>query len=75
VDINYKYNKTSIIEKNIIKIEVAKRVIDLLPTPPHNEEFLRHKSLLKSSLFSAKIEGNKLQIEEVQNIERASSKN
>ncbi|MEK7517871.1 MAG: Fic family protein [Patescibacteria group bacterium] len=59
----------------MIKIEVAKRVIDLLPQLPHIEEFLRHKSLLKSSLFSAKIEGNKLQIEEVQNIEKYSAKN
>lgn len=75
MDINYKYNRTSIIEKNLIRIEVAKRVIDLLPQFPHIEEFLRHKSLLKSSLFSAKIEGNKLRVEEIQNIENASVKN
>jgi len=75
VGINYTYRKTKEIEKNLIKIEVAKRVIDLLPKLPHIEETLRHKSLLKSSLFSAKIEGNKLQIEEVQNIERAKTRN
>lgn len=75
MDINYKYHKTSTIEKNIIKIEVAKKVIDLLPTLPHIEEIMRHKSLLKSSLFSAKIEGNRLRVEEIQNIERTSSKN
>jgi len=62
VDINYTYHKTSNIETNLVKIEVAKRIIDLLPTLPHIEEFLRRRSLLKSSLFSAKIEGNKLQL-------------
>jgi len=75
VDINYKYRKNSRIEKNLIKIEVTKRVIDLLPQLPHVEESLRRKSLLKSSLFSAKIEGNKLRIEEIQSIERTSAKN
>lgn len=75
MDINYTYRKTKEIEKNLIRIEVAKRITDLLPQLPHIEEYLRHKSLLKSSLFSAKIEGNRLQIEEVQGIERASAKN
>jgi len=75
VDINYKYRKNSRIEKNLIKIEVAKRVIDLLPQLPHIEESLLRRSLLKSSLFSARIEGNKLQIEEIQNIEKVAAKN
>lgn len=75
MDINYKYKKTSIIEKNLIKIEVAKKVIDLLPQLPHIEDSLRRKSLLKSSLFSAKIEGNKLKIEEIQDNQKNTAKN
>lgn len=67
MDINYKFRKTLRIEKKLIRIEVAKGVIDLFPKLPHIEEHFRHKSLLKSSLFSAKIEGNRLEIEEVQN--------
>jgi len=75
VDINYTYHKTKDIDNNLIKIEVAKRVIDLLPQLPHIEESLRRKSLLKSSLFSAKIEGNKLRVEEIQDIEKTSTRN
>lgn len=75
MDINYKFRKTTSIGKNIVRIEVAKKVIDLLPTLSHIEESFRHKSLLKSSLFSAKIEGNKLRVEEIENIEKTSAKN
>lgn len=67
MNINYTYQKTQIIEKNIIRIEVAKNVLELLPQLPHIEETLRRKSLLKSSLFSAQIEGNTLEIGEIEN--------
>jgi len=75
MDINYTYRKTKEIEKNLIRIEVAKRITDLLPQLSHIEESLLRRSLLKSSLFSARIEGNKLQIEEIQNIEKVAAKN
>lgn len=64
--INYKYRKTANIEEAIVKIEVAKRIIELLPQLPHIEDHLRRQSLLKSSLFSARIEGNRLKIEEIE---------
>lgn len=64
----YTYRKTKSIEENIIKIEALKRVLDFLPKLPNLEESLRQRSLLKSSLFSAKIEGNKLKLLEVENI-------
>lgn len=67
MNINYIYKKTKIIEQNILRIEVAKNVLELLPQLPSIEETLRKKSLLKSSLFSAKIEGNTLEIEEIEN--------
>lgn len=65
MDIDYRYRKTEEIEKSIIRIEVARKIIDLLPQLPHVEASLRHQSLLKSSLFSARIEGNMLRDEEV----------
>ena len=73
--IDYKYRKTLRIEKKLIEIEVAKKVIDFFPRLPHIEDHFRHKSLLKSSLFSAKIEGNRLKIEEVQNDWKNTSRN
>lgn len=42
-----------------------RQVIDLLPHLPHVEENLRRKSYLKSSLYSARIEGNKLSLNEI----------
>lgn len=74
MDINYQYRETSKIKKNIIRIEVAKKIIELFPKLPHIEEHFRHKSLLKSSLFSARIEGNRLQIEEIENIQKNTSR-
>lgn len=72
--IDFVYRKTESIEKNIVKIEVAKKVIELLPQLPHIEDYLRHQSLLKSSLFSARIEGNRLQIEEIETINKDTAK-
>lgn len=66
--LNYIYKKNSIIKKLLQELEVIKKVVDLLPRLPHVEENLRRKSLLKSSLFSARIEGNRLQLRDVQNI-------
>ena len=42
---------------------MAKGIIEFLPKLPQVEKNLRRKSLLKSSLFSARIEGNKLNYE------------
>lgn len=68
MQLSYFYKKTAIIEKYLQETEINKKIIDLLPKPPHVEENLRRKSLLKSSLFSARIEGNKLRLEDVQDI-------
>lgn len=46
-------------------IEAAKSVIDSFPIPPEIETNIRRQSILKSSLFSARIEGNPLTLEEV----------
>ncbi len=71
MQINYFYKKNATIEKYLQDWEIAKRLIDLLPQLPHIEENIRRKSLLKSSLYSARIEGNRLRIEDIS--ERAPS--
>lgn len=63
--LDYIYKKTPEVEKHLHNLDVFKRLIDLLPQLPHLEENLRRKTLLKSSLFSAKIEGNRLNLEDV----------
>lgn len=64
--LKYLYKETGEIKKNLIRIEVAKKVLDLLPLFPHVEKNLRRQSLLRSSLFSARIEGNMLELSEVE---------
>lgn len=54
----YTYSLSPKISETLVRIEVARKVIGLLP-------HLRHKSLLKSSLFSARIEGNTIQPHEL----------
>lgn len=66
--IDYIYQKTKAIEKYLQDIEVAKRVIDLMPQKPHIEENLRRKSMLKSALYSARIEGNRLRLEDIEHL-------
>lgn len=65
MQLNYVYRRTSVIEKHLRNLDVLKRLIDLLPQLPAIEENLRRNSLLKSSLFSAKIEGNTLGVDDL----------
>ncbi|MBI3384749.1 Fic family protein [Candidatus Gottesmanbacteria bacterium] len=63
--LDYYYRRTKVIAKAMEELKVMARVIALLPSSPHLEENLRRESLLKSSLFSARIEGNKLRLEDL----------
>jgi Fic family protein len=60
-----KYILTSTITKHLQSIEAAKSIIDAHPLPAEVETNIRRQSVLRSSLFSARIEGNPLTIEEV----------
>ncbi|MBI2315025.1 Fic family protein [Candidatus Daviesbacteria bacterium] len=60
-----KYFLTSKISLLLSKIEAAKEVINSISIPPEIEINIRRQSTLKSSLFSARIEGNPLTLEEV----------
>jgi Fic family protein len=60
-----KYILTQTITKYLSDIESAKSIIDTITIPPEVETNIRRQSILKSSLFSARIEGNPLTLEEI----------
>lgn len=66
-----KYLLTPKISELLQKIEGSKAVIDSFPIPPEIETNIRRRSILKSSLFSARIEGNNLTLAD---LPRVSSK-
>lgn len=61
-----KYRLTSKISELIKKLEINRQIIDSIPIAPAIEKNIRRESLLKSSLFSAQIEGNPLTFEQIQ---------
>lgn len=65
MEINYLYHKTQALQKLLLDIEVARKLFDLLPPQPRKELRLQHQALLKSALFSARIEGNPLRPQQV----------
>lgn len=60
-----KYILTSKISEALQSIEGSKQVIDSIAIPPEIEANIRRQSTLKSSLFSARIEGNTLTLNEL----------
>lgn len=61
-----KYTLTVEISRLLSSIEAAKEVIDSVSIPLEVEQNIRRQSSLKSSLFSARIEGNTLTLSDVQ---------
>jgi Fic family protein len=59
-----KYFLTPNVSKLLSKIEGAREVVDNITIPPEVELNIRRKSTLKSSVFSARIEGNSSTIDE-----------
>lgn len=55
--ISYHFNETEDIKKSLLALEAIKIVFDKAQILPQHEEKIRRESILKSSLFSAKIEG------------------
>src|SRR5487761_1209340 len=60
-----KYFLTPAITKFLQEIEANKEIIDSFPLPIEVEANIRRQSVLKSSLYSAKIEGNPLTLEQL----------
>lgn len=60
-----KYILTPDVSRHLQDIEVARSIIDTITIPPEVETNIRRQSVLKSSLFSARIEGNPLTLDEI----------
>lgn len=60
-----KYFLTPKISRLLASIEASKQVIDAITIPAEVEINIRRRSTLKSSLFSARIEGNTLTLEDI----------
>lgn len=69
-----KFKQTGKIRKLLTEIEVLRIVFETLPTLPHIEKNLQREALLKSSLFSARIEGNPLTLEQASLIDQSATK-
>jgi Fic family protein len=60
-----RYTFTTTITDYLQRIEACKQVLDAITIPPEIETNIRRQSILKSSLFSARIEGNPLTLDEL----------
>lgn len=58
--LEYRYKENKKIKNYLIRLDVLRQVFDSLPSFPSLENNLRRESLLRSSVFSARIEGNPL---------------
>ena len=74
MEIPLKYALTQNMLRLIASIEVKRAALEKLQIPQNLIKSLQRKSLLKSSLFSAKIEGNSLEISDVDNLNRFNPK-
>lgn len=61
-----KYFLTPKISELLQSIEASKEIINTISIPPELETNIRRESTLKSSLYSARIEGNTLTLDDVQ---------
>lgn len=68
------FTLTNDIARALMHIEAARAVIEHTPLPPAAEAELRHRARIRSTHFSTRIEGNRLILEEAQQvIERKSA--
>ncbi len=69
------YTRTPRIENLLRELDILKAAFGLVAPEPKILTYLRRKSMLKSSLFSARIEGNPLRMEDVTETTIASPSN
>lgn len=69
-----KYFLTTKISQFLQSIESSKAIIDSYPLPTEIEQNIRRKSSLRSSLFSARIEGNILTLDDLSKVESKDQK-
>lgn len=65
---NIKWNYTNKIVNDLLKINQAKEVVDLLELPLSIEEEIKKESIAKRVHYSTKIEGNSLNLNEVKDV-------
>lgn len=65
---NIKWNYTNKIVNDLLKINRAKEVVDLLELPVSIEEEIKKESIAKRVHYSTKIEGNNLSLNEVKEV-------
>ena len=65
---NLKWNYTNKIVNDLLKINRAKEVVDLLELPVSIEEEIKKETIAKRVHYSTKIEGNKLKLNEVKEV-------
>lgn len=65
---NLKWNYTNKLVNDLLKINRAKEVVDLLELPVSIEEEIKKETIAKRVHYSTKIEGNKLQLNEVKEV-------
>ena len=65
---NLKWNYTNKLVNDLLKINRAKEVVDLLELPVSIEEEIKKETIVKRVHYSTKIEGNKLKLKEVKEV-------
>lgn len=65
---NIKWNYTNKIVNDLLKINRAREVVDLLELPLSIEEEIKKETIAKRVHYSTKIEGNNLNLNEVKDI-------
>ncbi|MCL5091031.1 MAG: Fic family protein, partial [Patescibacteria group bacterium] len=70
--LDYFFNETKKIKDLLSEVSALKIVFETLTPLPHIEENIRRESLLKSSLYSARVEGNPLNLSNVKEIKEES---
>lgn len=65
---NLKWNYTNKLVNDLLKINRAKEVVDLLELPVFIEEEIKKETIAKRVHYSTKIEGNKLKLNEVKDV-------
>lgn len=63
---DYLYRKTPKISSLITQINTYRDLFDRLSIPPKVQENLQNRALIKSALYSARIEGNSLELAEIE---------
>jgi len=72
---SYYLKESKEIKDLLIEIEALKIVFDQTKILPEVEENIRRRSLLKSSLYSARIEGNSLTLKDLHNLNSTQAQN